>query len=302
MKFPTNYIILEGPDLAGKTTFYNELHKASGYRWNIHDRSYLSMIIHANQYNRPDFIHKENFKHELLNLNNKLVILLPDISEIIARYKKRGDEIQSLESVTRLHSVFCDYAKHLEKFPNVFVVKGSNLLENVGLIKEKLTCTEFLNLDTMSQEILAYVKNSTNNEATPLKFTLYDNGTFAEADDNIMSYEPEKDYYQQILNGILSKIENELAGRNQYDRVEPVTSRRFIYTNDSCISLIHASYRESLLDIHFVLRSSEVSTTFNHDLRFLYYLTKRVYQALKLQPDRDLIRLRFNLNSAHILK
>ena len=71
LRFPTNYLILEGPDLSGKTTFYANLHRASGYKWNIQDRSCMSMLIHARQYGRDSAVYEENFKLELLNLNNR---------------------------------------------------------------------------------------------------------------------------------------------------------------------------------------------------------------------------------------
>ena len=50
VKFPIEKIIIEGPDLAGKTTLYDKMHKISKYRWNIQDRSALSMLIYAKMY------------------------------------------------------------------------------------------------------------------------------------------------------------------------------------------------------------------------------------------------------------
>ena len=97
-RFPTNYLILEGPDLSGKTTFYAALHKASSYAWNIQDRSCLSMIVHANQYDRSALIHKENFKNELLNLNNRFVILLPGR---ITRWKGHTLLIEAISMLER---------------------------------------------------------------------------------------------------------------------------------------------------------------------------------------------------------
>ena len=96
VRFPTKYLILEGPDLSGKTTFYNQFHRATGYKWNIHDRSCMSMLIHADQYDRERSVHLDNFKQELLNLNNRFIILLPDFNDIVVRYSIRGDEIQSI--------------------------------------------------------------------------------------------------------------------------------------------------------------------------------------------------------------
>ena len=40
---PINQIILEGPDLSGKTTLYNSIHKLTGNKWNIQDRRNASL-------------------------------------------------------------------------------------------------------------------------------------------------------------------------------------------------------------------------------------------------------------------
>ena len=45
-------ICLEGPDCSGKTTLFNNIHKATNYKYNIQDRSCLSMYVFACMYNR----------------------------------------------------------------------------------------------------------------------------------------------------------------------------------------------------------------------------------------------------------
>ena len=301
IRFPTNYLILEGPDLSRKTTFYNELHKASSYRWNIQDRSCLSMLVHADQYNRDSTVHSDNFKLELLNLNNRFVIMLPEFNDIVIRYSMRGDEIQSLDDIHGLYQSFEQRASKIQNLPNVSVLNTSDLISNVILVNEQLNFIETANLPTIARYVKEYASNSSNLEATPLSFTIYDDGSFADARPEVMCYEKERDYYNEILTGVLKKIRNEFLGLNPYDKPQSKESRRFIYCNDACISLIHASYRESVLDIHFVLRSSDVKTTFEYDLEFLYYLTHMVYEELKLKPKKDTVRMRFNLNSAHVL-
>ena len=84
---PIEKIILEGPDLSGKTTLYKQMHNLSNYRWNIQDRSSLSMVVYARLYDRPDFYHVESLKQELNNLNNIMVILLPSWSVIADRFR-----------------------------------------------------------------------------------------------------------------------------------------------------------------------------------------------------------------------
>ena len=299
--FPTNYVILEGPDLSGKTTFYNALHKETGYKWNIHDRSFVSMIIHADQYKRDNVQHSHNFQMELMNLNNRFVIMLPPFEDVVLRYSIRGDEIQSLDDIRVLYQNFKAVADMLESYPNVMILKASDLDFNVHMVKHQLSAIETGSLEMIAEFVKTFSSNTKRLEATPLTFTLYDDGSFDQADPLCMKVESEKEYYREIYTGILTKIRKELRGENEYSRVESIESRRFIYTNDSCISLVHASYREDVLDIHFVLRSSEVSTTFHHDLKFLYFLTSCVYKELQLIPGEVDVRMRFNLNSAHIL-
>ena len=299
-RFPINYITLEGPDLSGKTTLYSALHKATSYAWNIHDRSCLSMLIHAKQYERDCFFHTENFKSEILNMNNKLVILLPEFEVIRDRYNQRGDDIQSLKDIKLLHAEFMNYAETLERLPNVLIVRDTTQ-HIVKQIVEAFSSTETASLDEISKMVFDYASASIGYEATPLTFTIYDDGNFLESDPSVMNYDLEKEYYNRILSTITKTIQDELEGKNPYKRLESVYSRRFIYTDNTCISLIHASYRENILDVHFVLRSSEVAATFKHDLKFLYYLTSFVFSSLGLNNSKDSVRMRFNLNSAHIL-
>lgn len=299
--FPSNYIVLEGPDLSGKTTFYSALHKETEYKWNIHDRSFISMIIHADQYNRDTKVHVHNFQMELMNLNNRFIMMMPSFEDIVLRYSMRGDEIQSLDDIKMLHKSFEAVADKLANYPNVIIVNSTDLDLNVHLVKNQINAIETGNLSTISEFVKAFSANTKRLEATPLTFTLYDNGEFLFSDPSCMKVESEYDYYQTIYSGLLTKIRKELRGENEYDRCESLDSRRFIYTNDACISLVQASYRDSTLDMHFVLRSSEVSTTFGHDLKFLYFLAHSVYKELQLIPNQVDVRMRFNLNSAHIL-
>ena len=112
IKFPISKIVLEGCDLSGKTSLYNSIHKGSGFRWNIEDRSTLSMCIYANQYGRDDYYHRKNLALELSNLNNHMVLLHPDLDVIHNRYLDRGDEFQDVDSLIDLHKSF---TKEFEK-------------------------------------------------------------------------------------------------------------------------------------------------------------------------------------------
>jgi thymidylate kinase len=68
-RFITNQLIVEGPDCAGKTTFIEEVHRLTNYRWNIQDRSALSMLVYAKLYGRDTFFEVERLNRQIKNLN-----------------------------------------------------------------------------------------------------------------------------------------------------------------------------------------------------------------------------------------
>ena len=71
-------VTIEGPDLAGKTTLYTMLHAKSGYKWNIQDRSVLSMLCYSIFYNRDDVeVWRARLDDAVNNLNNRIVVLSP---------------------------------------------------------------------------------------------------------------------------------------------------------------------------------------------------------------------------------
>ena len=111
INFPTFQLILEGPDLVGKTTLYNKIHAMNGFKWNIQDRSTLSMLCYARLYGRDVELYRSRLDNELNNLNNRMIILLPPFEILEERYHQRGDEIQDLTSLKKLYEIFSEEAK-----------------------------------------------------------------------------------------------------------------------------------------------------------------------------------------------
>ena len=298
-RFPVNQVILEGPDLAGKTSFYNELHRLSGYKWNIQDRSALSMLVHAKLYNRDLFVEVERLNKELKDLNNVYVILLPPWDEIGRRFNERGDEIQNITSLRKLYDLFTEAANDLESFPNVIVIRSKDTKSWAEQTVKSIVELEMTPINTLHEHLFRFAKASKNFDANHINLTYYDDGKFKHVNKSVLEYEPEKKYYAGITTQMLGKVEQELTGKNEYNRKEDINSRRFVYANESCISFIQYTFRNDMLDCHFVLRSSNTKDTLNYDLQFLYYLTSRVYEMLKIEKKR--VRMRVNFNSAHII-
>lgn len=299
MKNPINRIILEGPDLSGKTTLYNQIHKASNFRWNVQDRSALSMLVYSRLYGRSEFAHVENLNQELNNLNNQIIILLPDWETIVSRYNTRGDELQNFISLRKVYSFFEEAANDLIHLPNVTVIKKE--VDNFVLsnIIESFHRFESATFASLSNNCMLAASTGKNLEKVGLRFTSYDAGIFSDVSEEDLQYESEKVYYDDIKRKVLTKISDELSGINEYSRVESIDSRRFIYTSDTCISLAHFMYRNGMLNAKYFLRSSNTRDTLRYDLNFLKYLSKRVFERLEL-PKGTLVKMEVLVNSAHI--
>ena len=298
-RFPINQLILEGPDLAGKTSFYERIHKASGFRWNIQDRSALSMLIYAKLYNRDTFIEVERLNKELKDLNNRYVILIPPWDEVARRFTERGDEIQNLVSLKKLYDLFAEASEELEQYPNVIVIRSVDTLSYVDYVVKDLVASEMTTVKHLAEYVNQFASVSDNLEASHINITFYDNGKFQFTNKGVLDYEPEREYYAKIVSKLFSKVESELTGKNEYNRKEEITSRRFVYADDTCISFAQFTVRNSMLDCHFVLRSSNTKDTLNYDIQFLYYLCSKIYEMLELKEEN--CRIRINFNSAHII-
>ena len=296
-------VTIEGPDLSGKTTLYNKLHARSKFAWNIQDRGELSMLCYARLYNRDTVADWRRKLHRHLDdLNNHVIILLPNWDVLEERYRLRGDEIQDLTSLSQLHAIFCEEAQMLQNLTTVSVydeVRNPSDLADDCLAD--LGKRVSMDIWGVGDSIYKHVLGSGDNERSPVQFVLTADGTFPGADASIMSHPPETEYYCKILSGVINNIVLEVNGvNNQSIRQAPETTRRFIFTQDSCISLIHTMLRDEDLRVSVFCRSSDVEKTFGYDLAFLYYMMSEVHARLEL-PASTKCRLEVTLNSAHII-
>jgi predicted ATPase len=300
--FETDNVILEGPDLAGKTTLYNEIHRSTGYKWNIQDRSCLSMLAYARLYNRDISKWRRKLWSELSNLNNRIILLRPSWATLVRRYEQRGDDIQDLTSLKKVHRIFQEEGDKILGLPTV-------VLPPPDLKRDELVlycCSELKDLESVTptqvgEIVRNFVEASPTDEVTPLQFTLTDQWPFPLADPNIMNDSEESKYYDNIAAGVMSNIEREQSGVNEYSVPQNLSTRRFIFTQDTCISLVHTMFRDGVLNVHAVCRSSDVVNTFTSDVRFLHYLSAMIHMKLSLS-SRIPIRLHVRMHSAHVVK
>jgi hypothetical protein len=303
--------LLEGPDLSGKSTLYNNIHRTTGFRWNIQDRGQLSMLCYARQFGRGS-IAVNRWRSELdsflLDLNNRLIVLLPDFSVIENRFSVRGDEIQNLESLKSLRILFQEEVDRLGDRPNLLVLREPLSTKDMTEACVKwLQASEELDPIGVSREVLQLAAASSGQEAVGCRFRFSPTSELLLSDDiSALRYPPEEAYYARILSGVLQNIEDEVRGRNEYGTSQsPGATRRFIYTQSSCISLVHTVLRGDSLLMRVYCRSSNARDTFPHDFRFICYLYSRVYAHLSSlcgwsHPHRGNFVIEVEMGSAHI--
>ena len=292
VKFPIEKIIIEGPDLAGKTTLFNKMHEISKFRWNIQDRSALSMLVYAKMYERDTFHLVENLKKELFNLSNQIILLLPPFEVLAKRFQKRGDPIQNLVTLRKLHKLFSAFEEEYASLPNLTVVK-----KEISDFDYKLIVGRYLAMEkhTTIHQFPTMCFNSANTqdnkEVVGLRFTYFYDGQFTDVKDELLEYEGEKEYYD--------KIETQLRGKllNNHVTRQDASSRRIIYHDDRCISLAHFLIRDQIFDAKFFLRSSNVKDTLKYDINFIHYLASIVYNVHDCNQP---VKIEVTLNSAHI--
>lgn len=277
-------VTLEGPDLSGKTTLYSNIHRATRFKWNIQDRSQLSMLCYARQFNRGE-AEVERWRRELklflLDLNNRLIVLLPDFQVIAQRFAMRGDDVQDIESLKALYKIFSEEVTRLGEAPNVLVL--SDATQNPEALAQScvkwLSETESVTPLGVAREVLQLSETMPNKEAAGCRFRFtLDPTSQPVTNAYILQHPPEEAYYSKILSGVIQNIEDELKGKNEYGVKQNIgTTRRFIFTQDSCISLVHTMVRDNSINMKVYCRSSNVSETFPYDFQFICYLFSRVY-------------------------
>lgn len=294
---PIKYIIVEGPDCAGKTSFCAVLNKDSGFIRNIRDRSYLSTLCYARLYDRPCVEQLRNdLQVELCNANNYIIILLPSKEVILERLLLRGDEFQNEVSILRLYDIFAEETEKLRKLPNVLVIDEALTPERLSLLAIK-NITAYENFTPQLAGALMKMW-TTMSKSAEIQFHARFNIPVDYRDNDVMDDPHEKEYYDDILTSCSAIINAEIAGNNPYGVPQGLDSRRFYYSSSSCISSIHFLPRDRRLNVICTLRSTDALKNGSIDLRFLAHLSSEVARRHAWQPNE--ISLEVNYNSLHI--
>ena len=292
--FKINTISLEGPDLSGKTTLYDKIHKRTQFKWDIRDRSALSRICFSRQFGRDVEIERVRLHEELSNINNRMIIILPPISVLEDRYTSRGDKIQTLNTLGKLHSIYVEEAKKIESLPNVLVLRdpGEDL---VSLSIDFLESSESSNISDVGQMISDFVMRHEKDEH---RIQCRITGSLETPEDDSILLDPlEGYYYKEILWDFENVIRKELRGLNPYSKSQDMSSRRFYYSSDSCISSIHLLPRGNHVTCVSTFRSTNAGKNAQIDIDFLNFLVLNLSKKYFLNCKTYSIDLK--LNSAH---
>jgi hypothetical protein len=301
IKFHNKNVIIEGPDLSGKTTFIKSLHKSTGYKFNLIDRSYLSRVCYARQFGRDESLERSRLETEINDLNNKIIVLLPSKSLILSRFRSRGDDIQDEKSLLYLHDIYTEEVESIRDSPNVLVFRDDRICNDM----EKLVQTAFDNLSSFENydipKIGQFIKGSVTkkNPEKILNLEIEIDPEYYTKDESNLYNKKEREYYDEIESDCYDIIKNEIEGRN-YDRIPQLSmkTRRFYYSSNTCISSIHFLPRHGRLDVICSLRSTDVVRNATSDLAFLAYLSAKINWNFAWPSNKINLLVRFN--NAHI--
>ena len=297
MKFDLKTVVLEGVDCSGKTTAFSKIHKLTGFKWNIHDRSTLSMLCYALMYNRDVDHWRSLLNEEISELNNVIVVLMPDLNVIKARLVTRGDEYQNIDSIVKLHQIFESEVTKIARYPNVLVCRQPE--PDYESIVKWILNYERQSYQRLSGMMLDMCRQKNSAEINFLKSSWTDTN-FKTLLTKALHYEPELEYYNQTRNSLVKKIRDERSGQNIYGSPQSFESRRFVLAQETCISYLHFVYRQGVLHANIVCRSSEMSKIFPNDIHFLAHLGQIARQEIGLS-DEVPVKFYLTLDSAHVI-
>lgn len=315
MELETLKVCIDGVDCSGKTTLWNKLHKLSNYRWKLEDRSFVTMVVYAKLHGRKKIRdYERQLMNDLSNLNNKYVLINPSWEVVESRFHSRGDDLHDLEAMRKIHAIYAELISKVSKFPNVLVLTEENPEDAAKKAHEWLLSQNDIDVNGLISLIQQRVRAEPTGEVSPLRFSFLESGDFPEDEPRILDVNYIRENhpaikpatvseFNEMIEGFSDIVDKELRGDNLYGRKESVTSRRFVFTQNSCVSFIQAMIRDEMLKFYVTCRSSHVIDIFPADIRLMYHMAKIIRDKLKVfglgQEAKTLFE--FTLNSAHVV-
>ena len=274
------HIFLEGSDLAGKSTtfksIWRELQENKNYSLFLSDRSYFSILCYGEYYNRYDSgtmdnIHKNFFN--FLNNNNIVFYLKLDKNMILNRYLQRGDDDRSIDDILKIKCIYDLYANYYSAHPS-FVTVDVNNMSVSEITKFILTKLDTINSNTIydkiniASDIIDNYGIDINGTKELINYEIFHTMQIDEISDCFIKREHllgiidddfinlEIDSYDYQISRFNKKIESVLSG--YYGKKEGLESRKFVFTDDECLSYFHILVRDDRYFINVNFRSSNI--------------------------------------------
>jgi hypothetical protein len=245
-----------------------------------------------------DVSHWRNLlNEELSDLNNAVVVLMPGLDVNKERLAIRGDEFQTVDTIVNLHNIFENEVSKIMMRPNVLVCAKSN--PDYEAIVKWLLNYERQTYSRLATMLFETSRLKLNAEATFLKASWVD-VDFKTMQSKALFYEPEIEYYNETRDKLIKKIQDERAGNNIYGAKQGLDSRRFVLSQETCISYAHFMYRDGFLHVNVVCRSSEMSRIFPNDIHFLANLGQVARREIGLDHQVP-VKFYLTLDSAHVI-
>ena len=305
-------IVFEGPDCSGKTTQYQKIWKKvqsdNDFDVLLNDRGLLSILVYGKLNGRFDNI-KEREQEFISYLNDNIVFYF-DIGEdeLFKRYSDRGDEFQDWFTIHNASKVYREYSLRFAHHRNFWIIKASWTPERIGekicsaldmykdfLLKPDhqigtaMTALENFGSDfNNTKELINYKMDFDLNNSEIDKWADKD---LYQGLENVNDYpQLEIDSYKFQLAKFKKKIESELSG--YYGKKENKFSRRFVFTDDECLSYVHILNRNDMLYVNVNFRSSNI-TLFNHDFISICKMIK-IYMEKTSVIEKIKINIKFD--------
>jgi len=304
-------VCIEGVDCSGKTTLWNKIHKNTKYRWKLEDRSFVTMLVYSQFRQDPKSLdYERQLFNDLSNLNVKYVIIDPAWDLVESRFRVRGDDVYNLRDLKEIHSLYHNVVKRISGFPNVLVFDGTeDSNEAARRVDEWLKEQNQVSISSLVKIIQQRAAATESGEVSPLRFTAIESGEFLEDEPRILNYSWVSDNFpavkaatveefNKMYEELMNTVDKELKGENIYNTPQTLSSRRFVFTQNACVSFIQAMVRGGDLRFYVTCRSSHVYDVFPADIRLLYHMCKSVHKKLGLSRDISAI-FEFTMNSAH---
>ena len=308
-------LVFEGPDCSGKTTQYQKIWKkiqsANDFDVLLNDRGLMSILVYGQFNGRFDNI--EEREREFISYLNDNIVFYFDITiaELQRRFEHRGDELQDWNTIRDVANKYKEWSERLSKHRNFWVIRAEDKPDEIaarinGILEmyNDFLLTPNYQIGTAIETVQHFGQKHNNTlelinykmdfDMTSGEIELWSSKDLYSGLENINDYEQlEIDSYKFQLSKFRKKIEAELSG--YYGSKQTMDSRRFVFTDDECLSYVHILHRNGTLYVNVNFRSSNVML-FNHDFISICKMIKIWFEKC---GEIDKIKMNIKFDSLH---